>query len=74
MRNTSMRDSRAPLFREMMTMIGAILEMDLRGRITRAYIISNSDREEAIVIGTLARINRPGCWGWLSRLFKWVRR
>lgn len=51
-------------------MIGAHIHMDRRGRITRIYLIADSETECGVVEWGLARITRPATWGWLSRLFR----
>lgn len=54
-------------------MIGARIEMDEQGRVTAVYIHANSEQEEIIVKGALARIASPSAWRWLPRLFRRCR-
>ncbi|MFH1985981.1 MAG: hypothetical protein ABIL58_29445 [Pseudomonadota bacterium] len=50
---------------------GAFIQVDpTTGRIDGIYIISPDDQAQAVIAGTLARITRPGAWGWVQRLFR----
>lgn len=51
-------------------MPATLIQINRHGRITRVYILADSDTEEAIVMDALARITRPSVWGWLFRLFR----
>ena len=38
------------------------------GYIEGFHIVADSDQEQSVIEGALARITKPSCWGWIRRL------